>query len=70
MPISSRVQDFVILLTSTGPVDLGKHIIRTEGYQALFRGYMATNLRDSLASMAYFSTYEYLKFTLLPPGKL
>lgn len=50
-----------------GPVDLGKHIVRTEGYQALFRGYMATNLRDSLASMAYFSTYEYLKFNLLPP---
>jgi len=49
-----------------GPVDLARHIIRTEGTQALFRGYMATNLRDSLASMAYFSTYEYLKFNLLP----
>eukprot|EP01127_Copromyxa_protea_P005367 TRINITY_DN15306_c0_g1_i1.p1 TRINITY_DN15306_c0_g1~~TRINITY_DN15306_c0_g1_i1.p1 ORF type:complete len:316 (+),score=74.36 TRINITY_DN15306_c0_g1_i1:137-949(+) len=49
-----------------GPIDLGRHIVRTEGAQALFRGYMATNLRDSLASMAYFSTYEYLKFNLLP----
>jgi len=52
-----------------GPRDLARHIIKTEGYRALFRGYMATNLRDSLASMAYFSTYEYLKFKLLPPGQ-
>jgi len=51
-----------------GPMDLGRHIIKNEGVAALFRGYMATNLRDSLASMAYFSTYEYLKYQLLPPG--
>jgi len=50
-----------------GPVDLARHIIRTEGPTALFRGYAATNLRDSLASMAYFSVYEYLKFVMLPP---
>jgi solute carrier family 25 carnitine/acylcarnitine transporter 20/29 len=50
-----------------GPMDLGRHIIHTEGSQALFRGYFATNLRDSVASMAYFSTYEYLKYIMLPP---
>lgn len=44
-----------------GPWDLGKHIVKHHGIASLNRGYMATNLRDSLASVAYFSTYEYLK---------
>jgi len=48
-----------------GPAELGKHIYQTEGFRSLFRGYCATNLRDSVASMAYFSTYEWLKYKLL-----
>jgi len=48
-----------------GPGDLGRHILKTEGISSLFRGYCATNLRDSVASMAYFSTYEWLKYKLL-----
>eukprot|EP01125_Pyxidicula_operculata_P001521 TRINITY_DN11384_c0_g1_i1.p1 TRINITY_DN11384_c0_g1~~TRINITY_DN11384_c0_g1_i1.p1 ORF type:complete len:298 (-),score=49.27 TRINITY_DN11384_c0_g1_i1:75-968(-) len=52
-----------------GPIDLGKHILSTGGYQSLFRGYMATNLRDSVASIAYFSVYEYLKRYFTPEGQ-
>eukprot|EP01126_Amoeba_proteus_P035697 TRINITY_DN3603_c0_g1_i6.p1 TRINITY_DN3603_c0_g1~~TRINITY_DN3603_c0_g1_i6.p1 ORF type:complete len:220 (-),score=32.27 TRINITY_DN3603_c0_g1_i6:278-937(-) len=51
-----------------GPMDLAVHIVKTEGVAALCRGYMATNLRDSLGSIAYFSTYEWTKSKLLPPG--
>eukprot|EP01126_Amoeba_proteus_P035691 TRINITY_DN3603_c0_g1_i10.p1 TRINITY_DN3603_c0_g1~~TRINITY_DN3603_c0_g1_i10.p1 ORF type:complete len:117 (-),score=15.35 TRINITY_DN3603_c0_g1_i10:29-379(-) len=48
-------------------MDLAVHIVKTEGVAALCRGYMATNLRDSLGSIAYFSTYEWTKSKLLPP---
>jgi len=51
-----------------GPWDLGKHILNTGGFRSLNRGYMATNLRDSLASVAYFTTYEYLKRKLRKEG--
>jgi hypothetical protein len=51
-----------------GPRELASHIIKTEGWMSLNRGYCATNLRDSVASMAYFSTYAWLKYQLLPPG--
>jgi len=54
--------------TFKGPVDLGKHILKTGGPRSLFRGYLATNLRDSLASVAYFTTYEVLKKELRPEG--
>jgi len=53
-----------------GPIDLAKHIIKQEGFMALNRGYWATNLRDSLASIAYFTTYEVLKRRLTPEGQL
>lgn len=52
-----------------GPMPLAKHILATEGVQSLFRGYLATNLRDSVASVAYFATYEWLKRKLTPEGE-
>jgi len=52
-----------------GPGELAKHILKTEGFAGLNRGYFATNLRDSLASMAYFSTYAWLRAVLLPADK-
>jgi len=51
-----------------GPVELGKHILKTGGFRAMNRGYLATNLRDSLASVAYFTTYETLKKKLRKEG--
>jgi len=56
-------------LKFSGPKELGLHIYKTEGIRSLFRGYLATNLRDSIASMAYFSTYEWLKYQLLSQKK-
>jgi len=52
-----------------GPLPLAQHILATEGYRSLFRGYLATNLRDSVASVAYFATYEWLKRKLTPEGE-
>lgn len=53
-----------------GPLPLAQHILKTEGVRSLFRGYLATNLRDSVASVAYFATYEWLKRQLTPEGEL
>lgn len=53
-----------------GPMELGKHIWQTEGARSLFRGYLATNLRDSVASVAYFTTYEFLKHKLTRGGEV
>jgi len=52
-----------------GPLPLAKHILATNGVRSLFRGYLATNLRDSVASVAYFATYEWLKRKLTPEGQ-
>jgi len=52
-----------------GSMDLASHILKTGGIRSLNRGYLATNLRDSLASVAYFSVYEVLKRTFTPPGE-
>jgi solute carrier family 25 carnitine/acylcarnitine transporter 20/29 len=52
-----------------GSYDLASHILKTGGLRSLNRGYLATNLRDSLASVAYFSVYEVLKRKFTPEGK-
>jgi len=52
-----------------GSYDLASHILKTGGFRSLNRGYLATNLRDSLASVAYFSVYEVLKRKFTPEGK-
>jgi len=52
-----------------GTSELAMHILKTSGFRSLNRGYMATNLRDSLASVAYFSVYEYLKRKFTPKGE-
>eukprot|EP01121_Diplochlamys_sp_Union-15-3_P005992 TRINITY_DN1637_c0_g1_i3.p1 TRINITY_DN1637_c0_g1~~TRINITY_DN1637_c0_g1_i3.p1 ORF type:complete len:220 (-),score=33.92 TRINITY_DN1637_c0_g1_i3:160-819(-) len=51
-----------------GPIDLGKHLYKEGGIASVFRGFWSTMLRDSVASMAYFSSYEYLKRKLNPEG--
>jgi solute carrier family 25 carnitine/acylcarnitine transporter 20/29 len=52
-----------------GSKDLFFHLLKTGGVRSLARGYCATNLRDSLASVAYFSVYEYLKRKFTPKGQ-
>jgi len=48
----------------TGPFDVVRHIIRTEGVTALYRGTVATLVRDVPGSVAYFGAYELVKRTL------
>lgn len=44
-----------------GPVEVARHLVRTEGAGSLFRGATATLLRDGSGSVAYFSVYEGMK---------
>jgi len=53
-----------------GPLDLGQHILKEGGVNSLLRGYWATNVRDSLGSVAYFSVYEVLKRQFKDMGTL
>eukprot|EP01120_Amphizonella_sp_Union-15-10_P009696 TRINITY_DN3737_c0_g5_i1.p1 TRINITY_DN3737_c0_g5~~TRINITY_DN3737_c0_g5_i1.p1 ORF type:complete len:299 (-),score=35.67 TRINITY_DN3737_c0_g5_i1:44-940(-) len=52
----------------SGPMDLAKHLYKEGGVASVNRGFMSTMLRDSVASMAYFSSYEYIKRKLTPEG--
>lgn len=44
-----------------GPIDVIKKLYKGGGMASLYRGTMATLLRDVPASAVYFATYEYLK---------
>lgn len=51
-----------------GPVEVLKHLYETGGVRSVTRGFGATMARDSLGSLFYFSSYEYLKKNLTPAG--
>eukprot|EP01108_Squamamoeba_japonica_P003127 TRINITY_DN2583_c0_g1_i1.p2 TRINITY_DN2583_c0_g1~~TRINITY_DN2583_c0_g1_i1.p2 ORF type:complete len:220 (+),score=108.48 TRINITY_DN2583_c0_g1_i1:294-953(+) len=51
-----------------GPVDVWKALYREGGLASVNRGFCATLARDSLASLFYFSTYEFLKRSFTPVG--
>ena len=51
-----------------GPMDVYRHLMKTEGLASVNRGFWATMLRDSLGSFFYFSSYEYIKWQLTPTG--
>lgn len=53
----------------SGPGEVVKHLVKTEGIRSVFRGSAATLLRDGSGSFAYFSVYEYIKRTLTPVGQ-
>ncbi|XP_072181791.1 mitochondrial carnitine/acylcarnitine carrier protein-like [Diadema setosum] len=53
-----------------GPLDCAKQIYRESGlFRGLYKGTMATLLRDVPATGTYFMTYELLKKALTPEGK-
>jgi len=52
-----------------GPMDLGRHLLQTEGIASVNRGFCATMARDTLGSLFYFTTYEFLKQKLTPKDK-
>lgn len=51
-----------------GPGDVVKHLVKTEGIGSVFRGSLATLLRDGSGSVAYFAVYEAIKRALTPLG--
>jgi solute carrier family 25 carnitine/acylcarnitine transporter 20/29 len=54
----------------SGPVGVVKHLLKSGGVASLYRGTVATLLRDVPGSVAYFGVYEYLKGRLNKPGEL
>lgn len=53
----------------SGPIDVIKQLYREGGIRSIYRGTMATFLRDVPASGVYFLVYEYLQNILTPQGK-
>jgi len=51
-----------------GPVDVVKKLFREGGIRSVFKGSVATLLRDVPGSMAYFGAYEFFKRLLTPSG--
>ncbi|CAL1539273.1 unnamed protein product [Lymnaea stagnalis] len=51
-----------------GPVDCAKKIYKEGGIRSVYRGTMATLLRDVPATGAYFTSYEWLQRVLTPEG--
>jgi solute carrier family 25 carnitine/acylcarnitine transporter 20/29 len=52
-----------------GPADVVKHLYATGGIKSVTRGFGITCARDAVASMAYFSGYEVLKYQFTPAGQ-
>jgi solute carrier family 25 carnitine/acylcarnitine transporter 20/29 len=52
-----------------GPIDCTKQLYREGGIRSIYKGTMATLLRDVPASGMYFMTYEWLQHLLTPEGK-
>ncbi|OMO54098.1 Endoplasmic reticulum-adenine nucleotide transporter [Corchorus capsularis] len=50
----------------TGPVNLARNILKTEGLRGLYRGFTITALRDAPSHGFYFWTYEYMREQLHP----
>lgn len=48
-----------------GPVQCGKHLFKSGGLQACYKGFWIQGVRDIPASMIYFVTYESLKQRLI-----
>ncbi|KAK9058009.1 hypothetical protein SSX86_022849 [Deinandra increscens subsp. villosa] len=48
----------------SGPLNCAVETVKTEGVKGLFRGGVATLLRESIGNAVFFSTYEYLRHYL------
>ncbi|XP_073324111.1 mitochondrial carnitine/acylcarnitine carrier protein isoform X2 [Pagrus major] len=52
-----------------GPMDCVKQLYRESGIRGIYKGTALTLMRDVPASGMYFTSYEWLKNILTPPGK-
>lgn len=48
----------------SGPLNCAIETVKTEGVKGLFRGGVATLVRESIGNAVFFSTYEYLRHSL------
>ena len=51
-----------------GPLDVVRHLFKTGGIASIYRGTVATLVRDGPGSVAYFGVYEVLKKNLNKEG--
>ncbi|XP_070815724.1 cAMP-dependent protein kinase type II-alpha regulatory subunit-like isoform X2 [Chaetodon trifascialis] len=52
-----------------GPMDCVKQLYKTSGIRGIYKGTALTLMRDVPASGMYFTSYEWLKNLLTPPGR-
>ncbi|KAJ0816526.1 putative mitochondrial carrier domain superfamily [Helianthus annuus] len=48
----------------SGPLNCAIETVKTQGVKGLFRGGVATLLRESIGNAVFFTTYEYLRHSL------
>nr|CAD7197144.1 unnamed protein product [Timema douglasi] len=53
----------------TGPIDVAKQLYKSGGIRSLYKGTIATLLRDIPASGMYFMTYEWIQRVFTKPGQ-
>lgn len=64
-----QIQQSAATAKYAGPVDCAKQLYREGGIRSIYKGTMATFLRDVPASGMYFMSYEWLQHILTPEGK-
>lgn len=64
-----QIQQSASTAKFSGPVDCVKQLYKEGGVRSIFKGTMATFLRDVPASGMYFMTYEWIKISLTPEGQ-
>lgn len=47
-----------------GPVDCAIKLVKTQGFHSLFRGSVATAIRDTPSHGLYFASYEWMKSSM------
>jgi solute carrier family 25 carnitine/acylcarnitine transporter 20/29 len=52
-----------------GPVDVAKHIFRTQGVKGLLSGLNGTMIREGVGGAAYFIVYDNMKKSFVKPGQ-
>nr|CAD7598330.1 unnamed protein product [Timema genevievae] len=53
----------------TGPIDVAKQLYKSGGIRSIYKGTIATLLRDVPASGMYFMTYEWIQSVFTKPGQ-
>nr|CDS32507.1 mitochondrial carnitine:acylcarnitine carrier [Hymenolepis microstoma] len=52
----------------TGPTSITKHVLRTEGFRGLYRGFLPTLARETFGLCVFFGSYEFFRDLMTPSG--